>query len=298
MIPRSTAATLAGAFSFLFIVNATPYAAAICMDTQPVVLSAADQARLADNCPFGMPIRKGELVATATTHLVCRDGYVLEHHDVDRIPLWVSEHVTSAEVGGDVRRDREPFAADPLLPQIARAELSDYRNSGYDRGHMAPAGNQNSDVRLKEETFFLSNMCPQIGIGFNRAIWSDLEEKTRQWTQNAADNGEIWIITGPVFYDPKEEDPATADGLIEYDVIGANEVAVPTHFYKIVVGKTGGTLRATAFVLENRKHPRGEDLAQFVKPIDWIEFQTGLDFLPQLEDSQEEGLERVPGTMW
>ena len=129
-------------------------------------------AQIDDNCPLGVP-QKDPGFAFPPTAFVIRDGYVLEHSSVDKIALWVCEHVTLAEITskpGVKRRDK--FAPDPQLDPQERAELADYRRSGFDRGHQAPAGDQSSSQQLKDETFFLSNMAPQIGSGFNRNVWA------------------------------------------------------------------------------------------------------------------------------
>jgi endonuclease G len=193
------------------------------------------EAMLKDNCgEFGAPNKTRPASVFwehGPTHMVFREGYVLEHSDIDKIALWVCERVTKEEAQGDaVRTDN--FRPEPQLPENARAEKSDYKGSGYDRGHMAPAANQKSSEHLMDETFFLSNMAPQVGAGFNQHAWRDLEALTRGW---AIERGEAIIITGGMFFDPEEENSATADGMIEYLTIGPGEVAVPTHFYKIGV---------------------------------------------------------------
>lgn len=259
-------------------------------------VSVEDRRRVDENCgPFGSP----ETSTTwnfGPTRIVARDGYALLHSSTDKIPIWVCEHITAAEISTPataVRRDR--FAPDPLLPVGSRAELSDYRGSGYDRGHMAPAGDFTQDQRLKDETFYLSNMSPQNGP-LNRQIWKELEEKVRAW---AAARGEAYVFTGPMFFDPAEE-TSQADGMIEYWVIGPNAVAVPTHFYKIVVrpGGTAGTWEAIAFVLENRGYSRPYNFQHHVQSIDWIEARTGLDFIPTMPRPQQDPLEAATPTVW
>lgn len=252
-------------------------------------LTPQDQARVDDNCPFGRPALSQ--TANMPTQLVCRDGYVLLHSNIDKIALWVCEHVTKDEAKGTMERS-DNFRPDPLLPKGGRSELADYKKSGYDRGHMAPAGDQNQDERLKDETFFLSNMAPQLG-DLNRKIWADLEHDVRQW---AIDHGGAHVITGGFFYDPKEDNPETADGSIPYTIIGKNAVSVPTHFYKIVVGKDGsGQFQAIAFVFEHRKHKSPWQFEEQVRPIDWIEEQTGIDFMPELTPSEADRLEKNAG---
>jgi len=255
------------------------------------------QTFIEDNCPFGMP-KTDPGWEFGPTALVIREGYVLQHSSTDRIPLWVCERVTKEELEeapGVVRKDL--FAPDPQLAGKPRAELSDYKGSGYDRGHQAPAGDQNHSQRLKNETFFLSNMAPQLGA-LNQRVWRGLEDLTRQWVEDG-DVPDEYIITGGLFYDPAEDNPATADGIINYSTIGPDQVAVPTHFYKIVVAKdSSGNWRAVAFVLENRGYPSPWNFADFVRPVRWIEDRTGLDFMPDLDPMTAHQIEESNGALW
>jgi endonuclease G len=257
--------------------------------------SVEELERIERNCPFGMP-KTDPGWQHGPTRIVVRDGYVLQHGSVDKIALWVCEQVTREQLTGDIPR-RNPFQPDPKLPVGQRAELADYRGSGYDRGHQAPAGNQTVDQRLKDETFYLSNMAPQ-SPPFNQRAWAALEDLTRSWVLDRQVTV-AKILTGGIFYDPKEEDPAKADGTIPYTTIGSNQVAVPTHFYKIVVGQfPGGQWRAIAFVMENRPYAAPYRFREYIQAIDWIEERSGLDFMPDLNPADEERLERAPSPMW
>lgn len=253
-------------------------------------------------CAFGMPERDAGWDHGPTV-IVDRPGYVLEHSSVDKIALWVCERVKSAHLGGDADRDRSRFKPDPRLSPGERAELADYRRSGFDRGHQAPAADFKHDQDRMHDSFFLSNMSPQVGRGFNRGIWRVLEERAREAVRN---RGDVFVITGCMFYDPTEEDPATADGFVEYDVIGSNHVSVPTHFYKILISKDdAGQWQAIGFVLKNRAYasPDGGkyDFETFIEPIDWIEDRTGINFMPLLDEDDpdlEERLERKSSGLW
>jgi DNA/RNA endonuclease G (NUC1) len=170
---------------------------------QQAGLSAADQARLDAQCPLGQPeLRRAE--DFGMTYIVTRDGYALEASEKDRIPIWVCERITRHQVTGPLTGERVKFRADPLLPVEARAVDRDYTNSGYDRGHQAPLANQRRSQRLRDETFFLSNAVPQ-NSRLNRQAWAALEERVRDWAE-ARDT--IYSITGPLFWDPREDDPS------------------------------------------------------------------------------------------
>jgi endonuclease G len=256
-------------------------------------LSPQDQALAEENCPFGLPV-KDPAFDFGPTAFIARIGYALEHSAADKIPLWVCEHVEMGELTGPADRSNK-FSPDPKLPKGQRSELTDYQGSHFDRGHMAPAGDQKKSQVRMDETFFLSNMAPQVGAGFNRSTWAKLEDLTRSWVQDGAVVS-AWVITGPLFYDPKEENPATANGLIEHAVIGKDKVAVPTHFYKIVVGQTADQkFKSVAFVLKNQAFPNGTTFEMFVKSIDWIEERAGLNFMPKLDEAMEKLLESQEG---
>jgi endonuclease G len=256
-------------------------------------LSPQDQHRVDRNCPFGMP-RLNPTVNFGPTQLITRDGYVLQHSASDKIPLWVCEFLETRQLSGHLARG-DQFQPDPLLPEGQRAELSDYRGTGYDRGHQAPAGDQTKDARLKAETFYLSNMAPQVPA-LNQQIWRELEDTVRKWMVER-DSG--YVITGPMFYDTAEEDPVRARGAITHRVIGKNAVAVPTHFYKIAVSTNSpGHWETIAFVMENRPYKRPYHFEDFIKSVDWVEQRTGIDFMPMLSAQEEKRLEREPSPIW
>jgi endonuclease G len=261
-------------------------------------LSPQDQKRVDENCIFGLP-KLDPQINFGPTDLVARDGYVLLHSAADKIALFVCEHVSAPQLKGNLARD-DKFQADPLLKTGRRAELKDYAGSGYDRGHQAPAGDQTTDKRLKAETFYLSNMAPQIPA-LNRQIWKELETQARDWAEK---RGSAYIITGPMFYNTNEESAVTATGLVHYKVIGPDAVAVPTHFYKIIVAKDSlSQWQAIGFVLENRKYPtpKGGDhyhWEEFIKSIDWIQKRTGVDFMPEADRDEAKRLENTASALW
>ncbi len=264
------------------------------LTTLPTVnLEFAEPARswVENHCQFGIP----ELESRhpyGPTWIVPHEGFVLQLSVIDKIPLWVCERVDHAQLQGQADR-QDVFADDPLVPDHLEARQADYSRTGYDRGHQAPAGNQVASQRLKNETFYYSNMSPQKPW-LNRSIWRRIEEWLRD---RVVDGSPVFIVTGPIFYDPLEENPQTADGLVEYYSIG-NGVSVPTHFYKIAIQNRGGTWRSIAFVLENRDHERSERIEDFRQSVDWIEERTGIDFFPELDAQRIEELEEVIAPFW
>ncbi|MBI3568910.1 MAG: DNA/RNA non-specific endonuclease [Gemmatimonadetes bacterium] len=230
------------------------------------------------------------------TKVITRAGYELEHSATDKIPLWVCEHMTKYDVTGSLKRPKpEPFAPDPELPPGSRAEKKDYVGSSYDRGHQAPSADQTRSQVRQNETYYLSNMAPQAPQ-LNQRIWKNLEEHVRDW---AAAKGELFVITGPMFYDPKEDDPSTADGSTPYYLIGPDEVAVPTHFYKILASPPRGSegWQFLAFVMENRGYSSPFHLEKQLVPVSWIEERTGLRFFPGLP-GELAGLKTAKAALW
>lgn len=238
------------------------------------------------NCALGAP-RSIPATIYGPLIFISRAGYSLGYSGFLKSALWVCEHIAPGELTGEAdRRDR--FQEDPLAPAALRARLADYRGSGYDRGHLAAAGNFKSDQTENDESFYLSNIAPQVPA-FNQAIWAALEEWTREYVRAA--NESVYVISGGFLYDPAEEDPATADGFVEYRVIGPGQAAAPTHFYKIILRCGDAGCAALAFALENRAHARPFRLAQHLVAIDWIEERTGLDFFADCADDAEAALE-------
>ena len=208
-----------------------------------------------------------------------REGYVLAQDARLKIPIWVQYELSPDELHGPASRT-DDFQPDTSIPSGSRAKLDDYSGSGFDRGHMAPAGDMKRSRWVMSKSFLLSNMSPQVGIGFNRNIWKNLEAAIRGWVEQ---RGTLTIITGPVF---------TVDGnQVCYQVIGENHVAVPTHFYKIIVdANSSNNIEALAFMLPNEKLT-GRHYSDFLTTIDEIEKATGLDFLSALPANVQETVE-------
>ena len=250
------------------------------------------QSWIDEHCMFGMPVLE-QTADYGPTWIIPHTGFVLQLSTADKIPLWVCEKVTAAQLAGDLARE-DAFELDPDVPEHLQADRGDYRSTGYDRGHQVPAGNQTISRPLKNETFLYTNMSPQKPY-LNRTIWRRLEERVRDWVTPSAP---LYIITGPVFYDPYEENPQTADGLVEHYTIGLGGVSVPTHFYKIALQNHGGQWRVIAFVMENRDHSSPYRLEDHRQSIRWIQDRTGFDFFPEMDEDEQRRLETDIAVMW
>ncbi|WP_425147527.1 DNA/RNA non-specific endonuclease [Deinococcus sp.] len=192
------------------------------------------------------------------TRLLCRDQYIAVYDPARKVPLVVGEHLLPDELSGSESRSNN-FAPDPDLHAGQRAELSDYRGSGYDRGHMAPAADFHESATDMTQSFYLSNMVPQNPV-MNRGIWAGLESATRNCAKTM---GGVYILTGPIF-----------EGRAR--TIGPDNVAVPSSLYKIVV--SGNASRA--FLMPNRSLPKTSNFARYETSVDEVQLASGLVFFP------------------
>jgi len=159
------------------------------------------------------------------------------------------------------------FMTDPLAKPHS-ADDEDYEASGYDRGHLASAEDMSWSATTMAESFYYSNMSPQVPA-FNRGVWKRLEELVRYWS-SAYDS--IYVVTGPVL----------TDGL---PTIGHDNVAVPQFYYKVILEYNPQGVRGIGFVLPNQAS--AATLKNFAVSIDSVEHLTGLDFFPKLPDDVE-----------
>ncbi|KAI5956396.1 NUC1 [Candida jiufengensis] len=199
-----------------------------------------------------------------------------------RNPYWVVEHLTKQSLAKSIDngdRKKSIFKEDESIPAKFRNKLRDYFRSGYDRGHQAPAADAKFNQLAIDETFLLTNISPQVGDGFNRDYWSHFEDFIRRLTTKYDD---IRVMTGPLYL-PK----LMPDGKyrVSYEVIGSPpNIAVPTHFFKLVVGEKIGDnqISCAAFVLPNDIINNNTPLIQFQVPIDALERSSGLELLQKI----------------
>jgi len=163
------------------------------------------------------------------------------------------------------------FRPDPGV-STGTAKLSDYRGSGFDRGHLAPAADMKYTSTSMSESFFMSNMSPQTP-SFNRQIWRKIESQFRSWGH---EYGKIIIVTGPVL---------NGNYL---GTIGSSKVTVPKYYYKVAIDPEN-LERNIAILIENKSS--SESTKDFVVSIDSLEAFTGIDFFHKLDDSLETQIE-------
>lgn len=217
------------------------------------------------------------------------DDYVLSYDRRNRVAHWVFEHLTAENVrkNDEVDRSKCDFVEDDSIHVLFRSTNADFKRSGFDRGHLAAAGNHKHSQLHIEETFRLSNMAPQVGKGFNRDAWNNLERYVRKLTKTHIN---VYVCTGPLYL-PKKE----ADGkkYVKYQVIGDNNVAVPTHFYKVIVAETPEhKFEMEAYVMPNQVIDDSTPLNVFQVPPESVERAAGLLFFDKLSRKQ---LARING---
>ena len=207
-----------------------------------------------------------------TDEIITHTGYTLCYSEKNEQAKWVAYRLAKSMCENDTVKRSDNFRADPNV-RTGSAIPDDYKKSGYDRGHLCPAGDMKWNKQAMSESFYMSNMSPQKP-GFNRGIWKKLEEKTRKW---AIQNEEIYIVTAGVLNDT-----------LPY--IGAvYHVSVPKYYYKIILDYKQPEFKAIGFLMENAVSQHS--VFKYAVPIDSIEVLTGIDFFHNLPDSIENILE-------
>lgn len=202
-----------------------------------------------------------------------RTAFTISYNNFYKTPNWVAWELTRQETEGNEER-KTKFLPDPDLPK-PRVEHSDYTHSGYDRGHMAPAADMKWSEQAMQESFYMSNICPQ-NQKLNRDDWGDLEEMCRNWAKKY---GRIYIACGPIY------DQSTPKR------IGQHKVAVPDRFFKVVLIYNRKNPIAMGFLFNNKAgHNK---LEKYMVPVDSVETITGLDFFSRLPDDIENRIEAI-----
>ena len=225
-------------------------------------LSAAEPPQY-DNLALGIPGKCDTLID--------RPGYALGYIEYHEQAAFVIYKLTAREALTKEAQRTNRFRSDPEIP-TGSATTADYRRSGYDRGHLAPAADMAFSVQTMADSFFMSNMSPQKPA-FNRGIGKRLEEQVRQI---AIREKVIYVVTGPIL--PKKKTVT----------IGANQVTVPTHYYKVIFDLTPPR-KMIGFILPNEGSDR--PLEDFAVMVDVVEKATGLDFFSALPKAVQERLE-------
>ena len=214
--------------------------------------------------------KSADYLPVPAKNLVIHSYYTLSYNEAFEQANWVYYILTDSMVLNAGEERSNNFRIDERVV-TGSAKSADYTKSGYDRGHLCPAGDMGFNPVAMKESFLMSNISPQAP-DFNRGIWKELETTVRGWAKKER---KIVIVTGPVFKDSK-------------GVIGQDEVLVPGYFFKVIYDTTDDP-KLIAFVFPNEKSDR--PLTDFAVTADEAEKQTGFDFFSQLPDEIENKLE-------
>lgn len=219
----------------------------------------------------GLEIPKSPYNDEIVRHTYFTLAYVEEHEQA----RWVAYKMTAKNLEKNVTRSQEVFYPDRKV-STGSALPMDYAGSGFDRGHLAPAGDFTGNEQMIRETFAMSNISPQYPL-FNRETWRLLEEKVRFWGEKKSD---LYIVTGPVFKGNMQK-------------IGKkNKISVPLAYYKVILSLKEE--RGIAFIVPNKNIK--ENYRKYQVSIDEVEKETGLDFFHLLPDDLEEKIESSTAT--
>ena len=204
--------------------------------------------------------------------LVQYTGVWLAYDEESEQAEWVGYLITKEQLEHPVTKRSNRFKTDKHIIS-GSATPKDYYKSGYDRGHLAPAADMLWSEDAMQESFYMSNMSPQLPA-FNRGAWKRLEAAVRKVTLI---EDSLIVISGPLFMDT-------------LGYIGKNKVAIPSHYFKVIVDITKPGIGAVAYVMPNRNAKM--DLDYYAISVDSLESLTGLDFMAELPDSIEDALEK------
>ncbi|MCS7036848.1 MAG: DNA/RNA non-specific endonuclease [Saprospiraceae bacterium] len=220
-----------------------------------------------------------DILPTSTTGAVVRHTYyVLSYSEDHEQAEWVAYELLRERLQQPWVERFGAFRPDPDV-RTESATPRDYSGSGYDRGHLVPAADMAFDAKAMDETFFMSNISPQVRT-FNGGVWRELEENIRDWAKRM---DVLYVVTGPVL---------TRPGLGQ---IGFNRVTVPSAFYKVIYAPQ--QRNAIGFVIPNAMSDR--PLLEYACSVDEVEKITGIDFFLRLLRGAEERLEAdADKTLW
>lgn len=211
------------------------------------------------------------LPAKGISQIIQHTIFTLSYNEQHEQAEWVAYKLFKNSINNSVKR-KDNFRQDPLIVTES-ATLSDYKKSGYDRGHLAPAKTMSFSKQTMSESFFMSNMSPQKP-SFNRGVWKRLEEKVRQWIQ-VSDS--LYVVTGPVLKD-------------SLGCIGKNNVTIPNAYYKVVIRFKNKNLTGIGFLLNNKKS--SERISTFAVAIDSVEEVTDINFFYKLNVEEQDRIEK------
>ena len=230
-----------------------------------------------DGLNYEIPQMKDENQGMRIDHA----GHTLAYNKAYNTPYWVAWQLTRDHTDGPESRSKK-FWADPAVEKAYRVEWYEYKESGYDRGHMCPAGDMKWSKEAMHDCFYMTNMCPQ-SPSLNSGAWRKLETKCRDW---ANEEGRIYIVCGPIYDKGKRHEEIGID----------HRIMVPERFFKAVLSLNKGKEWAVGFVYDNSD--RSQSMKKAVKTVDEVEQIISMDLFYQLDDVLEDEIEsRIPQSL-
>jgi len=218
------------------------------------------------------------LPTSTTNDIITHSTYYLSYSEKYEQAEWVAYELKQEHISGG-KHKRPYFNQDPKV-KTESAHWNNYKNSGYTRGHLLPAGDRIFSKEAYDETFFTSNISPQL-YEFNTGIWNSLEMKVRNFVRK---NGKVYVVTGGILTD-------------NLKTIGKEKVAVPEYFYKILLYQDGKEYKMLTYLIPHKEENR-KPLNEYIVTTDSIETLTSIDFFHFLDDKIEEKLESAVQPVW
>jgi endonuclease G, mitochondrial len=211
--------------------------------------------------------------SSSENEIIMHNNYTLSYVEKYEQAEWVAYELKKSDLNYNNNNFERPFFIEDPQVESGSADWRNYRKSGYDKGHLCPAGDRKFSKIAFDETFYTSNISPQKH-DFNEGVWNRLEQKVRYW---AGKYDGIYVVTGGVFTDNMK-------------TIGSEDVAVPNYFYKVLLDTSRDEIKMIAFLVPHEDSDL--PLYEFVVSVDELEKRTGIDFFPKLEDAIENRLEQ------
>lgn len=220
------------------------------------------------------------------------ENYAVRYDHAKKVPIWAMQRLTKENLAGSASRANSQFQIDDRVNELFHSSNDDYWDSGWARGHMVPAGDNKHSQKAMDDTFYLTNVAPQDMCN-NESFWNRLERYCRHL---ATEKYDLEIVSGPLWLPSTGKDGKRS---VSYDVIGKNDVAVPTHLFKVIAGETTGSENSypvlAAFVVPNVNISDDKQPIDYEVPVESVERSVGVQFFPRLDRRNARNLCEVDG---
>ena len=225
--------------------------------------------------------------------------FSIEYDQEKRHAKWVAYTIDKSTAQKNWSRsdweNGDPFRPDPLLPKAQRIGHAEHRNDTYDRGHLCASEDRVYSQEANAQTFYYSNISPQLEAFNQRGPWYDLERKVREWGGCEAGvaplGNTLYVVKGGTIRDGEYYDSRGKHGVLAKNPKKMNGIVVPAHYFVALVSQQENTHTGIAFYLSHEDHGQGYHLADYVLSIDRLEELTGIDFFCNFPDKIEENFE-------